>query len=373
MRINLTESFVGEIVTSAPSNIAITKYWGKKNPEFYGPQIPANTSISMALKNSVTAMKLKYSFAVTDKSHFQLHFKFEGKENLLFKEKFQKFIEEIWIKEVEIKSKIENLSEIMSAMTFEIETENSFPHSAGIASSASSFAALNLCLKSFLENILVKSGNEFKISPQELSNWARLASGSASRSVGMKWALWGEHCDVNNSSNHFAIDLESSINLHPLFKSLKNTIIVVDSKRKSVSSRHGHELMNQHPFAGARFEWAQNQNKKLLTAFESGDFNKFSEVCEMECLMLHGLMMTSQPQVLLLKGKTLDVINLVKDFRQIHDVPITFTLDAGPNLHLLYPDEKFIFEKLKLIESFIIEKLKPLSEDSLIIWDQCRE
>ena len=124
-----------QIIKHSPSNIAIVKYWGK-----HGNQLPNNPSISFTLSNCFTETKITYNnidsqFFKSSDSQISLDFFFEGKENQAFKDKIEKFI-----------LKNEQYFSFLKGLHLNIESRNSFPHSSGIASSASSMSALVMCL-----------------------------------------------------------------------------------------------------------------------------------------------------------------------------------------------------------------------------------
>ena len=122
--------------------------------------------------------------------------------------------------------------------------------------------------------------------------------------------------------------------------------------------------MINHPFLNDRKNQARNNLKRIINAISNGDLQVFIKVVEEEAMTLHALMMSSHPPTVLIKSKTLEVIKLLKNFREKEKVPICFTLDAGPNVHLLYP-EKY---KLKVIK-FIEQKLMPYCQNNLFIND----
>ena len=176
------------------------------------------------------------------------------------------------------------------------------------------------------------------INLQKASYFSRLASGSAARSVFPKMALWGATECFNGSSDEFAVSLENDI--HPVFKSFHDSILIVSGETKSVSSRAGHALMEGNPYALARYSQANENIKNLLVALKSGDLDTFINITESEALQLHALMMCSNPSYILMKPNTLQLINQIRLFREETHIPLCFTLDAGPNVHLLYPESE---------------------------------
>jgi diphosphomevalonate decarboxylase len=218
---------------------------------------------------------------------------------------------------------------------FKIETSNTFPHSSGIASSASGMSALAMCLMS-VENLLnPELSNAYLI--QKGSFLARLGSGSACRSIEGDVVVWGKHDLIDGSSDLFGIKYPHEV--HANFKNYQDTILLVDKGEKQVSSTVGHDLMHGHAYADLRFKQAHDNMSKLIDVFKSGDINTFIEIVESEALSLHAMMMTSIPYFILMKPNTLEIINKIWKFRETTDLSICFTLDAGANVHVLYHEK----------------------------------
>ncbi|GAB4407747.1 MAG: diphosphomevalonate decarboxylase [Bacteriovoracaceae bacterium] len=312
---NLPQSF--HCIWSSPSNIALIKYWGKAA----GVQIPANSSISMTLKKSrtITSMKVELN------PDFSVHYNFEGKRNNKFEQKVMATIQ-----------RLAQFSPELLKYSYQFESKNTFPHSAGIASSASSMSALALCLTSLRQKWDASLDSEM-VFFKEASKWARLGSGSAARSVYPKLAIWGANPAYNHFQNEYAV-VEKDI--HPLFEGLCDSIVLVDTEEKSVSSTAGHSLMNNHPYRELRFNNANLGVVSMKKILSLGDWDAFCELTEKEALELHSLMMTSSPSFILMKPKTLELIQRLRDYRAQTGAKICFTLDAGPNLHLLYPSSE---------------------------------
>ena len=300
------------ITYESPSNIALIKYWGK-----HGNQLPNNPSISFTLSNSKSITSIEYT-----KEQAKIEFYFEGKRNLAFEERIVKFI----------KNNKDSLP-FINEYSLKISSKNTFPHSAGIASSASAFSALAACLILLKQNL----GYEILNFNKEVSNLARLGSGSACRSVYEGVVLWGKTELVQNSSDQFAIPINNQV--HKIFNNYHDDIIIVEDSKKSVSSSAGHSLMDTNPFREEKYKQSNINLKNLLIALENGDLNQFIKIVENEALSLHSMMMLSEPSFILLKPKTLEVITQIRDFRNETKIPVCFTLDAGPNVHLLYPNK----------------------------------
>lgn len=323
----------GTFKWSAPSNIALVKYWGKKEN-----QVPANPSISFTLNNckTITTLDFEPKTAVSDAFSFELYL--DGKPKEDFKPKMQKFFE-----------RIEVYLPFLKDFHFTISTENTFPHSSGIASSASGMAAMAVNLMSIEKLFNPEMSDDYFW--QKASFLARLGSGSACRSIKGSVVVWGENESIANSSDLFGVPFSNTI--HPNFQNYQDTILLVDKGEKVVSSTVGHDLMHNHPFAKQRFAQAHENLAQMKQILMDGTVQKFVELVESEALTLHSMMMTSMPYFILMKPNTLEIINKIWKFRQLTDIQVCFTLDAGANVHVLYPknvkDKVLQFIKNELI------------------------
>jgi diphosphomevalonate decarboxylase len=116
--------------------------------------------------------------------------------------------------------------------------------------------------------------------------------------------------------------------------------LLVDKGEKQVSSTVGHNLMYGHPYAQNRFKQANDNLSKLSKILQKGDLKGFIEIVESEALTLHAMMMTSLPYFILMKPNTLEIINKIWAFRKEIGLNVCFTLDAGANVHVLYPENE---------------------------------
>lgn len=342
----------GSFTWEAPSNIALIKYWGKKTN-----QIPENPSISFTLSNCKTITTLTFE-KKEDDSQFQFEIFLDGEKKEDFKPKIQTFFE-----------RVETYLPFLRDYRFIIETKNTFPHSSGIASSASGMSALALCLMS-MEMQLRKTGElekEDKLPEhyfiQKASFLARLGSGSACRSIEGDLVVWGESDAVAGSSDLYGVKFPYEV--HNNFKDYHDTILLVDKGEKQVSSTVGHNLMHNHPFAHNRFEQAHENLAKMKSILLNGDLKAFIALVESEALTLHAMMMTSMPYFILMKPNTLEIINKIWAFREKTGLHLCFTLDAGANVHLLYPKNE-----AESVMEFIENKLVEYCQNGHFISDQ---
>jgi len=307
----------GSFEWSAPSNIALVKYWGKKDN-----QIPANPSVSFTLNHCKTITKLTFAKKIND-GNFSFDLLFEGQPKEDFKPKIQKFFERIF-----------DYCPYLKDFHFTIDTQNTFPHSSGIASSASGMAALAMNVMSMEKQLNPTISEDYF--NQKASFLARLGSGSACRSIKGNVVVWGNHAEISGSSDLFGVEFPST--LHENFRNYQDTILLVDKGEKQVSSTVGHDLMFGHPFAEQRFSQARHNLSAIKHVLKNGDVEHFIKIVESEALTLHAMMMTSMPYFILMKPNTLEIINKIWKFRNETQTPVCFTLDAGANVHVLYPE-----------------------------------
>jgi diphosphomevalonate decarboxylase len=326
----------GSFTFSAPSNIALVKYWGKIETNG-AEQIPANPSLSFTLNECKTVTTLAFE-PKNNSENITFDLFFEGKPREDFKPKIAKFLE-----------RITKYCAFLKQFHLVIKTENTFPHSSGIASSASGMAALAINIMALERKLFPTISDTYYFA--KASFLARLGSGSACRSIQNSVVIWGKHADFTESSDLYGISFPSE--LHANFTNFQDTILLVDKGEKQVSSTVGHNLMHNHPFAKERFSQAHKNVSELNFILKNGNLNSFTELVESEALTLHAMMMTSNPYFILMKPNTLEIINAIWNFRKITNIPVCFTLDAGANVHVLYP-KSVKTEVLKFIQSDLI-------------------
>lgn len=319
-----TQEFLGKreytlanqtVSESCPSNIALIKYWGK-----YDNQIPANPSISYTLNHCKTNTTIEF-FA---DEPFSVQTFLSGNEEIKFAEKIEKYFKNI-----------EQYLPWVLQGKYIIRTQNTFPHSSGIASSASGFGAIAKCLMKLDEVFSGETGEEESV--KKASFLARLGSGSACRSLYSGLVVWGES-QIKGSSDLYAVQYPND-EIHDVFKNFNDWVLLIHEGQKSVSSTVGHGLMNTNPYAERRFQEARENFGPMKEILASGDMASFIKLVEHEALTLHAMMMMSDPAFILMQTGTLEVINKIWKFRKEAALPLFFTLDAGANVHLLFPDD----------------------------------
>lgn len=326
----------------SPSNLAIIKYWGKE-----GNQIPKNPSISMTLSEANTTTTMEWYYRVPDEE--TVTFFYNEKENKAFADRIVKFL-----------GKVEHMFPFIDDLQFVIHSKNSFPHGAGIASSASGLSAIALCLCKIEQYFFdtLESDEDFY---RKASYASRLGSGSACRSVYGGWVEWGKSDVREDFSDLYGTPVSE---IHPTFRDMKDTILIASNKEKSVSSTAGHKLMENNDYAEIRYQQAKNRLPELMKALQDGDWATFGKIAENEALTLHALMMSSEDSYILMEPASLQMIELIRQYRKETGHHVYFSLDAGPNIHMLYPAD--IDTEVR---KFVNSKLKKLCQGGKFIYD----
>jgi diphosphomevalonate decarboxylase len=326
----------------SPSNIALVKYWGKK-----GLQIPLNPSLSMTLTIACTTTKIRASLNGDPGKIRSVN----GDPGHPFLTKMETLL--TWIS---------GEIPVLGQYSYDIETANSFPHSAGIASSASGMSAFSLCLLSMASRALPTemSQDDFHMLASFV---ARMGSGSACRSVYGGFVLWGETDQNPRSSDCYAVPVTHRV--HPSLLSLRDAILVISSTPKAISSTEGHKRMNNHPELKTRITEAGNNLAETLLAIGSGDLDRLAGVAENEALSLHAWIRKTSGGISLAEKNSHVAMDHIRAARK-KGIPVFFTLDAGPNVHLLYPETAD-----NAVEQLLREELIPLCEQETVIRDRC--
>jgi diphosphomevalonate decarboxylase len=200
-----------------------------------------------------------------------------------------------------------------------VASVNSFPAGTGIASSASAFAALSTAA-------FAAFGEEMP-DETELTRWARRGSGSACRSIQSGFVEWVGGTDDESS---YSRQLCS-----PEHWDLRDLVVVVSKAPKAISSSEGHRIAVRHPFMAARQAILGDRMLAIKGALANRDMATFGALVEHEAMEVQAIMMSGEPSALYLQGSTISLIHHLRSWREDDGVPVWFTLDAGPNLHVL--------------------------------------
>jgi diphosphomevalonate decarboxylase len=202
-----------------------------------------------------------------------------------------------------------------------VESENNFPMGAGIASSASAFAALALA---------VSRAAGLELSEIELSRLARRGSGSACRSVPAGFTEWQvEGCEEDSAAVSIA---------GPEHWALRDCVAIVNRGHKEIGSTQGHAAAYTSPLQRARVADAPRRLAICREAILERDFAALAEIIELDSNLMHAVMMSSTPRLLYWLPATVGIIQAVQEWRR-EDLPCAYTIDAGPNVHVICPDE----------------------------------
>ena len=281
-------------------NIAFIKYWGNRDNTL---RLPMNGSISMNLDGLYTRTTVSFQPSLP--------------------------FDELIINGHEVRSagsdRVSYILDIIRGMAdiherAEIMSENNFPSGAGIASSASAFAALALA---------GSKAAGLNLSEPELSRLARRGSGSASRSIPGGFVEWQVGTTDNDS---FAFSIAS-----PDHWKLVDCIAIVSALHKKTSSTEGHSIAPTSPLQTARVADAPRRLEICRNTIINRDFDSFASVVELDSDMMHAVMMTSTPALHYWKPATLDVMNSVRVWR-VEGLQACYTVDAGANVHVICPE-----------------------------------
>lgn len=287
------------VTAVASPNIAFIKYWGDRDSNLH---IPANGSLSMNLDGLYTRTQVTFDPSLTA-DRLTLDGQPINGPDLSRVSAFLERVRQI--------SGVEQFANINST--------NNFPTGTGIASSASAFAALSLA---------AATAAGLELDERQLSRLARTGSGSACRSVPGGFVEW-QAGDCHENSYAFSI-------APPEHWELTDCVTIVSQVRKTISSIEGHGLASTSPIQAARIKDTPNRLAQSRKAILALDFEAFSEIVEMDSNLMHAVMITSSPPLLYWEPATLAVMQAVQAWRKT-GTPVCYTIDAGPNVHVLCP------------------------------------
>lgn len=287
----------------AHPNIALIKYWGNRDHEL---RIPENGSISFNLDGLYTKTKVTFESSL-ENDILEINGQIIGNSELKRVSQFLRWVSEISGKHYFAK----------------VISENNFPIAAGIASSASAFAALSLA---------ATNAFDLELSEKELSRLARRGSGSACRSIPDGFVEWKPG---RTDEDSFAVSIAPSSHWD-----LVDVIAVVKGKHKSVGSTAGHALAHTSPIQKARVADAPRRLDIGRNAIMKKDFLALAEIVEVDSNLMHAVMMTSNPSLIYWEPATITIMKTIPELRQA-GMPVCYTLDAGPNVHVIV-ERKFV-------------------------------
>ncbi|MBI4065059.1 diphosphomevalonate decarboxylase [Candidatus Gottesmanbacteria bacterium] len=315
----------------APANIAFIKYWGKADNAL---RLPLNASISMNLSECTTTTTVEFSQDYTqDYIEFLFHETYKNKLEHDFVGFDKKdFSEKEKQRVVKLLDRMKAL--VKSNLYAKVVTKNSFPKSAGVASSASGFAALTVASARALD---------LKLSEKELTALARIGSGSACRSIPDGFVMWMKG---NTSRSSYAYSLYPQEHWD-----LRDILLVTDTSQKKIATTKGMDKIRTSPFWGRRLRDMPDKIKMVKKALAKKDFRMLGEVIEEEAINMHAVMMTQKPPLFYWNGVTMSSIQAVQKWRS-EGIAVYFTIDAGPTVHLICEgkDEQMVLKRCTLLQ-----------------------
>ena len=282
----------------AHSNIAFVKYWGNSNHRL---RLPANSSLSMNLDRLHTTATVQWlsdddsdSATINGAPADDAALRRVSKHLHLLRRRFK------------------------TKMFARVQSRNNFPMGAGIASSASSFAALTLAGAAALDE---------ELSERELSTIARRGSGSAARSIPSGYVEWFAADSHELSYAETFVDYD--------YWDLADVIAIVSRAHKRVGSTAGHAAADTSILQKTRIDNAPQRLNEVKNAIVNRDFERFARAVEEDSNLMHAVMMTSRPALFYWQPTSLAVMNAVRQWREEDGIQVCYTLDAGPNVHCI--------------------------------------
>lgn len=326
-----------EAIAIAHANIALIKYWGKRDEAL---NLPAVGSISVTLEQLFTKTKVHFSDRL-QQDVFVLNGGDAGEKQRLRVSRFLDLSREI----------------AGSSLFAEVVSDNNFPTGAGLASSASGFAALSLA---------VNKAMHLALSRKELTILARRGSGSAARSI------YGGFVEMKTGGNKtnaasYAVQIADET-----FWPLKMLIAVTSDAEKKIGSTNGMNATEKtSPYYSG---WLASSGKDLAemrAAIKGKNFEKLGTLAESSCLKMHGLALSADPGLIYWNGATLNVMHAVREMRK-NNIQAYFTVDAGPQVKVICEESTAVtvkseLEKVDGIKEIILTSLGP---DAKIIGEE---
>lgn len=286
----------------ANSDIALIKYWGKKDKIL---RLPANGSLSMVLDSLHSITTVEFSDTL-DKDQVKIDgVTEEGEASRVTKQ----------LDRIRALAKEQGL--IQKDLFARVVSRNNFPKSTGLSSSGSGFAALTMAA--------VKAIG-LNLSQKELSVLARQGSGTACRCVCGGFVEWQ---DSDTSENSYSESFAESAQLP-----IRDLVAIVSEDKKLMSSTEGHDLAESSPFFTARQKRMKDKLSRAKDAILAKDFVALGELAEAEALEFHSILLTSSPTILLFYPGTIEVMQVVRQLRR-QGIPVYFTINTGFNVHVL--------------------------------------
>lgn len=318
----------------AHSNIAFIKYWGNINHDL---RLPSNPSISMNLRDLHTTTTVEWS-GDYDADSLQINAQLADRKAL---ERVRQHLQRI-------------RNRFRVDLYAHVESSNNFPMGTGIASSASSFAALTLAAVQALGQTL---------SEEELSTIARCGSGSASRSIPSGFVEW--HVGTTHESSYAETFVDHD------YWDLVDVIAIISDVHKKTGSTKGHQTADTSILQDARMQHAKERLEIVKSAIKTRDFETFADMVEEDSNIMHAVMMTSRPPLFYWHPLSLQLMTEVRSWRKSEGIQVCYTLDAGPNVHCICvrDDVDRVISRIKNVSKVIEVRMSPAGGGAYIVSD----
>lgn len=305
----------------APSNIAFTKYWGKKDEVL---RLPENGSIAMCLSDMLTTTTVEFLGPSSRTSQDDT-----GRDQVIINGEIEEGEETRVIKHLD---RVRELAKIN--LHAKVVSENNFPRGTGLSSSASGFAALTLAATKAVG---------LNLSEKELSILARQGSGSACRSIPSGFAEW---LDGNTSESSYS----KTIFPASYFK-IADVVAIASTGRKDIPTSEGMKTLETSPYVSLRVSRMKEKNQKVKNFIEKKDFTNLGQLAEAEALDMHAIMITQSPPLIYFQPNTILIIKLVHKWRR-EGLECYFTINTGQDVHILVEQKNIdkLTKRLKEIE-----------------------
>ncbi|MBI2599847.1 diphosphomevalonate decarboxylase [Candidatus Daviesbacteria bacterium] len=304
---------IAKATAIAPSNIAFTKYWGKKDEVL---RLPENGSISMCLSNLLTTTTVEFQQGL-------------GQDQVLLNGEIEAGEDSRVIKHLD---RVRNLAGI--DLKAKVVSSNNFPIGTGLSSSAAGFAALSLA---------ASKAAGLNLSEKDLSILARQGSGSACRSIPSGIVEW---LDGDTSETSYAVQI-----FQPSYWEIADVVAIVSQSKKDVPTSIGQQTAKSSPFMQTRKAHMAEKNRIIKELIKSKDFTSFGQLLESEALELHAIMITQTPPLIYWQPNTILMMKLVQKWRQ-EGLEVYFTINTGQDVHIIVEQKnvKELTNRLKKME-----------------------
>lgn len=307
-----------KVTVKTASDIALIKYWGKKDEIL---RLPENGSVSIKLDGLDTVTTVEFREGLAN-DEITIEGEADNEET------------------ARVSKHLDRIRKLAGKNLFaRVVSQNTFPKGTGLSSSGSGFAALTVAAVASLE---------LSLSEKELSILARQGSGTACRCICGGFVEW---LDGETSDTSYSVSLQPAD-----YWDIRDVVVVVDEGKKKISSTEGHESARSSPFFGARQSLIKSKIELMKTAIANKNFEQLGNLAEKEALEFHSILLTSEVPLLAWYPGTIEVMQAVQSLRA-EGLPCFFTINTGFNVHVLTLPEFEDQVATKLGELSLVKKI----------------